>query len=298
MKQSAIDLEALGCFMAVARHGSFTAAARAAGSSKVQLSRGVVRLERQLAATLLVRTTRSVRLTEAGELVLEQAPDLLSRAAELERRVAETSSDPGGRLRIVAHPLIYELLLEPVVLPFLDKHPKVALELDVALEPSPGDSFDLALVAGHAPDSSMGSIAIGRARLGCYASKEYAERHPLPDSPDALRSHSVVVVGRRGAPVSWSFSRTGRTYAVALKPRLTVASHDLLLRAVTKGVGIARLPVFLAARSSSPLVPVLASFSIADVPAHAVFPGRERPPPAVRAFLDLLKARLKRLRST
>jgi DNA-binding transcriptional LysR family regulator len=296
MKLSTFDLDALRCFVAVARLGGFTAAARELGSSKVRLSRGVTRLERNLSATLLVRTTRTVRLTEAGEVVLELAPDLLSRADGLERRVADTLADPGGRLRIVAHPLIYEFLLEPVVLPFLERYPKVAMALDVALDPVTSDSFDLALVAGPAPDSSMGSIAIGRARLGCYSSEDYARRHTLPDSPDAVRSHAIVSVGRRGQTVTWSFARAGRSHAVELKPHLTVSSHDLLLRAVARGVGIARLPSFLAARSTLPLVPVLADWNIADVPAYAVFPGRDRPPPAVRAFLDLLKAQLSRRR--
>ncbi len=288
---SFVDPAALRAFIAVAEAGSFTAAARTLGSTKLRVSREVSRLERDLGTTLLLRTTRALRLTEAGERVLAQGPDVLRRMADLTRSVSDVSEHPRGRLSIVAHPLIYELLLEPVVLPFIELHPGVTLELDVSMAPDQLGTFDLALVVGAPKSSNLGMVSIGRTSLGCYASRTYRERAGFPEHPEDLARHDVLIAAKPGLPSSWTFTKHGRATTVSVKPRMTVASHDLLLRAVEKGVGIARLPTFLAARSRS-LEAVMPSFGMPDIRAVALFPSRERPTPAVRAFLDLMKSRL------
>jgi LysR family transcriptional regulator for bpeEF and oprC len=296
--QSNLDLGALRGFVAVAEHDSFTAAAASLGVSKVFLSRAVASLELRLGAPLLVRTTRSVRSTEAGEVVLRHARELLERADALDRAVADTARDPSGHLRIVASQVIYDLLLEPVVIPFMRRHPRVTLELDVGNELPRAAAFDLALFVGPPRDSSMGSLLIGKARLACFATAAYLDKHGTPVRPDALSAHTIIVVGRSATPLSWSFAKGSRAVSVSLKPRLSVASHDLAVRAVASGAGIARLPLFVASRSSRPLVRILSGWTIPEVPAYAIFPGRERPAPAVRVFLDLLKERLRAARAS
>lgn len=296
MKQSLPDLDALEAFLAVTERGSFTAAGSALGVSKVTLSRSIAKLERDLGEPLLIRTTRTVRSTEAGEAVRRHAVDVLERTRTLLRAVADTGRDPSGVLRIVATQVLYDVLLEPIVVPFLKRHPKVTLHLEASADPlAPVHGrYDLALLVGPAPDSAMGSLLIGRARLGCFASPDYLARRGAPSTPEELGDHTVVAVGR--GPHAWSFTRGARTVAIALRPRLTVATHDLALRAAARGAGITRLPLVLAARSaaSSGLVRVLEPWATPEIPAYAVFPSRERPPPAVRAFLDLMKERLGR----
>jgi LysR family transcriptional regulator, regulator for bpeEF and oprC len=290
LKQSFPSLAALEAFVAVADQGSFTAAARTLGASKVALSRAITGLERDLGEPLLVRSTRSVRPTPTGEAVRRLAADVLERTRALQRAVVDSARDPSGELTIVATQVLCDLLLEVVVVPFMKRHPRVTVHLDAAADPlAPVHGhYDMALLVGPAPDSALGSVLIGRARLGCFAGADYLARHGEPETPDDLSDHPIVAVGR--GPVSWSFTRGARTATVSLRPRLSVSSHDLAQRAAARGAGITRLPLLLASRT--PLVRVLEPWAIPEVPAYAVFPSRERPPAAVRAFLDLMKERL------
>lgn len=295
MKQSWPDLAGLEALGAVVESGSFTAAARALGCSKVALSRRVVALERALDDRLLVRTTRSVHPTPAGEIAASQGAAVLERARALVRAVSEASASPSGQLRIVTTPLLHDLLLEPVVVPFIKRHPKVDLVLDVHAEPlSAGlERHDLALMVGPPRSSSLGALLLGRSRLGCFASPEYLERSGVPSGPAELAGHRLIGVG--GGSASWDFRRGERALSVAVRPRLTVATHEFALRAAARGAGIARLPLFLVARAEvgARLRPILEGWTLPEVPAYAVFPSRERPPAHVRAFLDLLKERLR-----
>lgn len=301
MKQSPPSIASLEAFVAVVDHGGFTAAARALGTSKVALSRAVTALERDLGEQLLLRTTRTLRLTEAGSVARARAGEVIERAHSLMSAVAATSAGPAaGELRVVATQVLYDLLLEPIVVPFMKRNPAVTLRLAIATEPlaPPAGQFDLALLVGPAPDSNLGSLLIGKAKLGIYASPEYLEKRGQPTSPDDLADHAVVAIGRGTARISWTFTKGSRTAVVPLRPRLVIASHDLAMRAAARGAGITRLPTYLVARGggATGLARILEGWSIPEVPAYAVFPGRERPPPPVRAFLDLMKERLRAAR--
>lgn len=286
------ELGALEAFVAVAETGSFTRAASAVGSSKVALSRRVSELERVLGERLLVRSTRSLALTEAGREVLGRAPGLLAQARELAAAVGP-SAEPRGRLRVVTTQLLNDVLLEPVVLPFVRRHRRVELSMEVVADPVAAlrAGYDLALTTGPQPDSELGALLLGRARLGCFASASYLEREGAPEVPGDLARHAVAAVGpdRR---VRWSFTRSGKTVTQELSPRLTFTSHDLVRRAVRGGVAIARLPTFYA--KAADLVPVLPGWACPPAAAYAVFPNRDRPAPATRAFLAELRERLRR----
>lgn len=295
VKQYLPDLEALEALAAVSERGSFTAAARALGLSKVTLSRRVVALEEALGDRLLVRTTRSVHLTPAGEIAVTLGAGVLEQARELVRAVADANRDPSGQLRIVTTPLMHDIVLEPVVIPFVKRYPKVTVVLEVHSDPlaSGLERYDLALLVGPPRGSSLGSLLLGRSRLGCFASADYLDKHGALTSPGELAAHRLIAVG--GGQPAWDFTRGERALSVPVRPRLTVATHELALRAAAKGAGIARLPLFLVARApaGSALVRVLEGWTLPEVPAYAIFPSRERPPPHVRAFLDLLKERLR-----
>lgn len=297
MKRSFPDLAALESFLKVAEHGGFTAAARAVGGTKVGLSRAVASLEASLGERLLKRSTRSLHTTEVGELVIARGPELLERAHALMQAVTAATKEPSGTLRIATTQILHDVVLETVVLPFAKRFPKVRIELELSSDSAPlGRAFDLALVVGPPPDSAMGSLLIGRARLGCYASAAYVAKAGAPSLPPDLQRHAIVAVG--ATPGAWTFTRGGRVSSVAVRPRLRVASHDFALRAVARSAGIARLPQFVVARSAhaGDLVRILPAWTIPEAPAYAVFPNRERPGVVVRAFLDLLKERLARPR--
>ncbi len=203
-KQSLPDLEALEALAAVSERGSFTAAARALGLSKVALSRRVVALEEALGDRLLVRTTRSVHLTPAGEIAVTLGAGVLEQARELVRAVSDANRDPTGQLRIVTTPLMHDIVLEPVVIPFVKRYPKVTVVLEVHSDPlaSGLERYDLALLVGPPRGSSLGSLLLGRSRLGCFAlgggqpawvharrtravepSADYLDKHESADPP-------------------------------------------------------------------------------------------------------------------
>ncbi|MFO0555656.1 MAG: LysR family transcriptional regulator [Polyangiaceae bacterium] len=294
MRAPPVDLAALEAFVAVVDHGGFTAGARALGLGKLVTSRRVAELERSLGERLLHRTTRAVRPTEAGLLVRAHASAVLESAAQLSGAVAAASGDPRGRMRVVANQVLYDLVLEPVVAPFMKSHPRVSLELAVSAELPSSFDFDVALVVGAPPDSTMGSLLIGRAKMGCFASPEYLAASGTPRTPEELASHAVITVGV-GPRATWNFVRGSRSSAVVVHPRLVVASPNLAARAAVQGLGVARLPLFYVARSqvARGLVPILSEWTVPEVPAYAVFPSRDRPSASVRAFLDLLKERLR-----
>ncbi len=296
MKQSWPDLDAVEAFLVVADAGSFTAAARRLGRSKVVLSRRVTDLEQQLGERLLNRTTRHVGLTDAGAGVRDRASALLDQARGLVDAVSAASRDVGGRLRIVASQLLYELLLERVVVPFVERHPRIELVLDVVADPAKEvrAGYDVAIVVGPAPDSAMGSLLLGRAKIGCYASERYTARFGAPASPADLARHAIATAATP-RPLRWTFSRAGRSETITIAPRLSLGSHDLVLRAALAGIAIARLPHFYVRHSGrrDALRPLLAEWSCPPVAAYAIFPNRERPSPAARTFLAELREPLK-----
>lgn len=297
MNQSWPDLDALESFVAVAEAGSFTAAADRLGLSKIVVNRRVTALEKTLGERLLARSTRSLTLTEAGAAVVARADRVFEGARELVEAVSSTSRSPSGRLRIVAQQLLYDVLLDPVVLPFAERHPQVQLALDVAERPLEAikTGYDVALVVGPPPDSSMGSLLLGRAKLGCYASRRYIEEHGAPKTPQDLTRHAIAV-GSGARLATYAFTRAGKTVSVTLTPRFSFGSHDLVMRAVSAGVAVGRLPHFFVKRSGSRerVEEVLSEWICPPVAAYAVFPNRDRPPPAARAFLGELRERLKR----
>jgi DNA-binding transcriptional LysR family regulator len=196
----------------------------------------------------------------------------------------------------VANQLLYELLLERVVVPFVERHPRIELVLDVVNDPAREvrAGYDLAIVVGPAPDSSMGSLFLGRAKMGCYASEGYLARLGAPDSPADLARHAIATAAAP-RPLRWTFSRPGRTEVISISPRLSLGSHDLVLRAVVAGIALARLPHFYVRRMTrrEALRPVLVDWSCPPVAAYAIFPNRDRPSPAARAFLAQLREPLK-----
>lgn len=303
--QSLPDLEAMGLFVAVVEHGGFTAAARATGVTKALLSRRVGKLEERLRTQLLTRTTRSVRLTDEGRQYFELAAKALASAREAEATLAAGLARPVGRLRVTTTAILADMLLEPVSVRYLEKHPQVVLELDVSSRAMDlaRDGFDLAIRAGRLVDSSLTARRLGEARTGYYASPGYVRRRGAPTTPSELLDHAAVVIGDGAA--AWPFLSApggraapdagGLHAGVTPRPRLVTTSHDLAVRAALAGLGIVRVPEFHVRGhvTAGRLVAVLDPWTPPPIPVHALMPPGIQPA-KTRAFLDLVVRELAR----
>ncbi|QSQ25323.1 LysR family transcriptional regulator [Pyxidicoccus parkwayensis] len=291
--QSEHALEELRAFVAVVEAQGFSAAARAMHGRKATLSKRVQDLEERLGVPLLVRTTRSLRLTEEGRAYFEHASRALSSVRDAEAAVLAAKAEPRGVLHVTTSASIAALVLDNVVATYLSRHSAVRIELDVSERRGDlvRDGFDLAVWAGALDDSSLVARRLGVAAGGYYASPEYLSRRSTPRSPEDLGAHDTIAVPKGDAPADWAFVAAGKRKRVSLRPRLVVTDLALAVRAAAAGLGIVRAPrsvaePYLAKRQ---LVPVLAEMTPPGLEVFAVFPPGGALVPKTRVFVDLLQ---------
>ncbi|NYI00175.1 LysR substrate-binding domain-containing protein [Cupriavidus plantarum] len=243
------DLNDLAYFAAVVEHDGFSAAARATGIEKTRLSRRVASLEKRLGVRLLLRTTRRIALTEAGQRFHEHCHATLERARAAYESVEALRTEPAGTVRISCPQVMAQSYLAPILAGFLAAHPKVnivleATDRDVDLV---AERFDIALRA-----SSDGLIAdslvvrkLATARQILVASPAFLNRHGRPTSPDGVSQLHTLC---RPADVHddqcrWTLTGPG-SEAVVVAHIARLQSNDLrvLLEAAVQGIGIAMLP--------------------------------------------------------
>jgi LysR family transcriptional regulator, regulator for bpeEF and oprC len=298
--QSDRALEELWAFVTVVDARGFSAAARATGGRKATFSRRVQDLEGRLGVPLLVRTTRSLRLTDEGRAYAEHARRSLAAARDAEAVVARAKAKPSGLLRLSAPTPLAAGIVERVVAAYLARYDEVAVHLDASNRKVDlaAEGFDLAVRAGGLDDSSLVARKLGVARGGYYASPRYLERRGAPEHPRDLARHDAVFCPKADGAIDWPFVVDGKRKAIALRPRLTVTSVELAVRAAAAGVGVVRAPLDAVAPllAKGRLVEVLAPFAEPGLNLYAVYPPGGALVPKTRAFLDLLAAWFKKNR--
>ncbi|MBX3220639.1 MAG: LysR family transcriptional regulator [Labilithrix sp.] len=293
--QSEQALEELRAFVAVVDAQGFRAAARATRGRKATLSRRVQDLETRLGVPLLVRTTRSMRLTEEGRAYFEHASRALASARDAESVVLSAKATPRGVLRVMTAAALASSVLDEVVMRYLAKHPHVRVvlhtterRLDMVRE-----GFDLAVWGGPLEDSSLVARRLGVASGGYFASPRYLARRSAPESPDDLAAHDLVTITKGHGTTEWTFVAGGKEKRIAIRPRLVVNDVELAVRAGVAGMGIAPAPMSIAEPyvAKKKLVQVLREWTPPGVDIHAVFPPGGALVPKTRAFVDLLQER-------
>lgn len=288
----------LSAFVAVAKHGAFSAAAREMALSPASLTRLIGGLEERLGVRLFNRTTRRVSLTEDGRSFLADAEGVLQRLADAEAAAAGAGEAPTGLLRITA-PTIYGMQrLSPIVMEFLDAHPQVCAEL-LLLDRTVDlieEGVDVALRIGELPDSSLIARRVGVVRRVVVASPAYIERAGAPRTLDELSSHRLVHFTGAAASTDWEFSAGGRRRLVRIAPDLTTSALPAAIEAARAGWGITRCLSYQtdADVAEGRLVEVLTAFEDRDVPIHLLHAESRQASPRTRLFIDLA---VKRLRS-
>jgi DNA-binding transcriptional LysR family regulator len=238
---SELDFRDLQAFVAVARSRNFSRAAREHGLAVSSLSQRLKDLEERLGVRLLNRTTRSVSLTEAGELLLARVGPALGEVGAAIDQVRGLREVTAGRLRINAPPPAVDLLLAPMVAPFLEAHPKV--ELEIVAESGFVDivraGFDAGVRYGEHLAQDMIAVPLGGPqRYAVVASPQYVAQHGRPNHPRDLLQHACIRTRfSSGVMLDWEFGQTGHELKVA-PPAKLIASHlGLAFRAACEGVG-------------------------------------------------------------
>ncbi len=290
---------ALRSFLAVAEAQSFVQAATALGVSKAAVSKHVSALETHLGVALFHRSSRAVRLTEAGARFLTRAQDVLGRLDAAEAEAADLHSDPIGHVRINAPVAFGARYVAPVLADYLDRHPDLTASLD--LEDRRVDLIDegydlvVRVLANH-PDSSLRARKLAEAAYLLVAAPDYVTRRGEPSSPEALRDHSCLDYALGAERRVWRFvGPDGAARAVRIDGPLTANNGEALLYAAEQGLGIARIPAFLCADAltSGRVRRIMPSYGAPPLQIHALTPP-DRPPPAkVRGLLGALAAAFK-----
>ena len=284
-------LKQLEVFVAVAEAESFIGGARRLGLSAPTVTRGINQLEQRLGAKLFARTTRVVRLTEAGAQYLRDCRILLEQWRAANDSVAGVYGAPAGRLRISAplefgHRHIASLLPE-----FLASYPKIDVEalFTDRLVHMVDEGIDVALRIGSLADSSLMARRIGHVREVICASPRYVTARRLSEPCDLAELD--LVVARALTPTSeWRL----REHAVRVKPRLIVNSVAAAVAAVCSGWGVTRVLAYQVSREllDGDLVVLLEDFEPPPVPVHLVYTGGRAGSARARLLVDFLAERL------
>ncbi len=291
----------------LAEQGSYTAAAARLGVSKAAMSQRIAELERVAGVTLVQRTTRSVRLTEAGQRLVDQTRAAFEQISQSFAQVRDLAETPQGLLRVTAPVALARQQIVPLLPAFLRQHPKVRIELNLSdrLSSLATEGFDLAIRhTAHPPDTHV-AVTLCATRSVLVASKTYLRRTSTPQQPTDLAAHNCLHYPRPQERPAWTFEPKVKVKAGTARERVTVqvsgslaANNSEALRdAALEGLGIALLPDFSAqaALQAGKLVEVLPGWapvgSFADR-IVAIRPYAAHVPLAVSALVSYLRQSL------
>lgn len=285
------NLEALRIFVSVASQGSFSETARRMRLSPSVVTRSIAQIEERLGIMLLNRTTRSVQLTERGQIYLEDCKQILEDFEMAERRVRGEDAKPRGTLRVTAPVLFGRLYVLPIVNALLRAHPALSVHLTLSdrnvhlVE----EGVDVAVRVGALADSSLIAVRLGLATPVLIASPAYLETRGAPASPAALSAHDIILFEGIGAINEWPFGADGRT--VRVEPRLIVNGADAAITAAEAGVGIARTLSYQVCDSvrAGRLMLVLQPFAPPPLPVSVAYQARRIASANVAMFVKALR---------
>ncbi|WMD22870.1 LysR family transcriptional regulator [Achromobacter seleniivolatilans] len=280
----------MSVFLAVAESQSFAAAARRMEMSAPSVTRGVAALERRLGALLLVRTTRSLRLTEAGQRYATDCRRILESVEQADDAAAGAMAAPRGALHITAPALFGELHVMPVVLGYLRTHREVSVRtlLVDRVVNLMDEGVDVAVRIGALPDSTLTAVPVGHVRRVVCASPSFLQDHGIPQNPDALHRYCTITAAMEGRSPQWRFLQAGQPRRLSVESQLTVTSFQAAVLAACEGWGLTQVVSYQVARhlASGALQVVLREFELPPMPVHVVYPEGRRSSAKVRSFVE------------
>ena len=285
----------LALFVRTVESGSFSKAAREFGLSQPSVSRAIAALERRLGVKLLVRTTRQVSPTDAGEALLGRARDALLAIDDAES-AARGADRLSGLLRVALPPEYAVRRIVPLLPAFFDRHPllKIDLLMSDRYENLIAEGADLALRIGDLPDSSFVARKLESARRLFIAAPSYLARRGAPSSLVDLARHDLISGPIGAGDEIWVARRGEHVERQALNPRIRTRSATGVVACAAAGLGIASASIWMsaAALAAGEVVEILAEYALDPVQAYVIFPAGRRPSQRARAFSDYLEQAL------
>ena len=295
-------LHALGV---LARQGSYTAAAQRLAISKAAMSQRIAELERAAGVPLVMRTTRSVRLTEAGQQLVDATRDAFEQIERSFAGVRDMAGEPRGLVRVTAPVALGRQQIVPCLGGFLRRHPEVRVELDLAdrIVPLAQEGFDLAIRHTAAAPETHVAWVLCETRSWLVGSRAYLRRRGAPGTPEELARHECLPYLRPGETPTWSFmqeaGRRGEARRVTVPVRGSFAANnsEVLREAVLDGLGLAVLPDFsaqaaLRAKRLQPVLPGWRPVGAFGERIYAIRPYSPVVPRAVQALVGYLREAL------
>ncbi|MDW4497908.1 LysR family transcriptional regulator [Sulfitobacter sp. D35] len=295
------DLDGVLPLLAVIEQGSFRAAASALGVTPSAISQSVKLLEERIGVPLLTRTTRSVGLTQAGQIFVERVRPAMAEVSDTLASIREFGERPSGLLRINAPRIAYPVIFEPILPAFLEAFPDVEVEvfLDDGLADIVRDGFDAGIRLGQlvAPDMIARALTPPSRMVVC-ASPEYLAVHGTPRTPDDLAQHRCINFRRptQKTIYHWRFLEAGVDRHVPVTGSVTVNDPNAKMHAARAGLGLAYEvgPIVQPYLDRGELVAVLKDH-LPDIPGfHIYYPGRTQIMLKLRVFIDFAVAELRR----
>jgi DNA-binding transcriptional LysR family regulator len=290
-------LEAMVVLVTTVETGSLSAAGRRLGMPLATVSRKITDLEAHLKTRILIRSTRKLTLTDAGQAYVLACRRILEDVAEMERTAAGEYSAPKGDL-IVTAPIVFgRLHVLPIVIEFLKAYPQIDVHMILAdrIANLVEEQIDVAVRIGELPDSSLVATPVGFVRRVVCASPAYFAARGTPTRPSDLRHHACISFEGLASPTSWTFTTRKADTSVAIHSRLVINTAEAAIDAAVAGVGVTRVLSYQVENPvrSGKLDVVLRDFEPPAWPVSLVFAGQRLLPQKLRAFLDFAAPRLR-----
>lgn len=298
-------LSAMRTFVRVVESGSFSAVADELRATQSAVSKQVAALEKELGAKLLVRTTRSLAMTEEGERYFEQARRLVAEIAEAESGLIKGEGQLRGWIRVAASVGFGRLKLMPLVRSFMSVHPdvKIDLRLHDGFIDLVEEGIDVSVRIGALRDSGLIARRIGTSHRMLLAHRDYLRSLPkvvrAPVNPEDLQSHNCIVYTGMSNSNLWTFTAgegasemKGTTKSIRVEGHIQTNSSEVLLSAVATGMGIGYAPTWLfdAELASGEVVRLMTDWESPQSPIHLVSPPERKHSAKVRAFVEHISA--------
>lgn len=282
----------------ISQLGSFTKAAQRLGLSKASVSQRIAELEKALGQQLVHRTTRSVRLSEAGRELVEQTEASFAHITRSLGVTRDAVGQPRGLLRVTAPVALGRQHVAPLLASFFQRYPEIRIELDLSdrLQPLAQEGFDLAVRHTSSPPDSHVAVKLCGSRALLLAAPSYLTAHGEPHHPEELASHACLPYLRPG-PAQWLFEKRGQRLRIPVQGPLRAGNSEILRDAALAGLGLALLPDFSAgpALRSGALVEVLSDWKpvgfFGDA-IYAIHPWSSTTPRPLKLLIEHLRQHL------
>lgn len=296
-EQTMDRLHLMAVFVAVAEEEGFAGGSRRLGMSAPSVTRAIAELEQHLGVKLFNRTTRFVRMTEAGQRYLDDCRRVIAAADEADQAAFGFNAEPRGRITITSSVMFGRLFVMPGVIEYMKRYPDVevsALFVDRVVNLLE-EGVDIAIRIGELPDSSYKAIKVGSVRRVVCASPAYLSQYGVPQAPEELSQHQFVLPSGLNPVAEFKFVQDNSQLLVKLKPKLVVSDNASAINAVVNGLGISN---FISYQIASELMDgslkiVLSEYEIKPVPVHILHSEGRYAVAKIRYFVDLMAEKLR-----